>query len=61
LEWAKGYVKALGKSTSPFVIWGEVFEHFTESYSASEKRLTVVLKVLFCPTSEWFGRVGEKG
>jgi hypothetical protein len=46
LEQAKGYVKVLEKLTSPVFSLREVFEHGTESYSASRERLKVVLEVL---------------
>jgi hypothetical protein len=31
LEQAEGYVKALQKSTSPVLRWGEVFEHCAQN------------------------------
>jgi len=45
LEQAKGYVKVLEKSTSPFSTMREVFEHCAQSDLRGGKRLKVVLKV----------------
>jgi hypothetical protein len=53
VEQAKGYVNALGKSTFPVLSLREVCEHCTESYSASGKRLKVVLKVLSVYGTKW--------
>jgi hypothetical protein len=45
-EQAKGYVKALEKSPSRVFRLREVFEHWTESHSASGEKLKVTLNVL---------------
>jgi len=55
------YVNAPEKSTSRILSWREIFEHGTESYSVRGERLKVVFKVLFCPTREWDGRLGQEG
>jgi len=62
LEQAKGYVKALEKSTSSVFNFRKVFEHGTESFSAKGKEEEILFEGPSCPTLElnrerWSGRV----
>jgi hypothetical protein len=61
-EQAKGYVKALEKSTAPVFILRKVFEHGAESFSAKGKEEEILFEGPSCSTlalnwERWSGRV----